>query len=56
MFPTRDDVMIKTVAEAMGRPWHELKDAVRALPSYHCLVIPKKVHAPMVLVQAPKLS
>lgn len=56
MWPTRDRVMIKTVAEAMGRPWHELADAVDQLPSYHVLVIPKRIRAPMVLAHAPKLS
>ena len=56
MWPTRDRVMIKTVAEAMGRPWHELAEAVDQLPSYHVLVIPKKIRAPMVLAHAPKLS
>ena len=56
MWPTRDRVMIKTVAEAMGRPWHELAEAVDELPSYHVLVIPKKIRAPMVLAHAPKLS
>lgn len=55
VFPTRDRVMIKTVGEAMGRPWHELGEAVDELPRYHALVIPKSIHAPMVLVHAPKL-
>ncbi len=55
MWPTRDRVMIKTVAEAMGRPWHELAEAVDELPPYHVLVIPKRIRAPMVLAHAPKL-
>lgn len=56
MWPTRDRVMIKTVAEAMGRPWHELAEAVDELPSYHVLVIPKRIRAPMVITHAPKLG
>lgn len=56
MWPTRDRVMIKTVAEAMGRPWHELAEAVDELPPYHVLVIPKRIRAPMVITHAPKVS
>ena len=55
IWPTRDRVMIKTVAEAMGRPWHELAEAIDELPPYHVLVIPKRIRAPMVLAHAPKL-
>ncbi len=55
LWPTRDRVMIKTVAEAMGRPWHELAEAVDELPPYHVLVIPKRIRAPMVLAHAPRL-
>ena len=56
MWPTRDRTMIKTVAEAMGRPWKELSAAVDELPPFHVLVIPKRIRAPMVLTHAPKLS
>jgi hypothetical protein len=56
VWPTRDRNMIKTVAEAMGRPRQDLEAAVYELPSYHVLVIPKKVRAPMVLTHAPKLG
>jgi hypothetical protein len=55
IWPTRDVNMIKSVAESMGRTWQEVQAAVHELPSYHCLVIPKKVHAPMVVTHAPKL-
>ena len=56
LWPTRDRVMIKTVAEAMGRPWHELAAAVDELPPFHVLVIPKKIRDPMVITHAPKLK
>ena len=56
MWPTRDRNMVKTVAEAMGRPWKELGAAVDELPPYHVLVIPKRIRAPMVLTHAPRLS
>lgn len=56
MWPTRDINMIKNVAEAAGRPWRQLAEAVYALPKYHVLIIPSDVHAPLVLVHPPKVS
>jgi len=55
MWPTRDRVMIKTVAEAMGREWHDLMDVVDELPPFHVLVIPKRIRDPMILTHPPKL-
>jgi hypothetical protein len=55
VWPTGARDMIKVVAEAMGRPWKELCAAVDELPSYHALVIPKRIRAPMVLTRAPEL-
>jgi hypothetical protein len=56
LWPTRDINMIKAVAESMGRTWQDLQAAVKELPSYHVLVIPKRVHAPMVLTKAPRIN
>ena len=56
LFPTRDVNMIKAVAEAMGRPWRDLLEAIQQLPKYFVLVIPSDVHAPIVLVHPPKVS
>ena len=56
VFPTRDVNMLKTVAESMGRTWQDVVAGVRELPSYHVLVIPKRIHAPMVLTKAPKIN
>jgi energy-coupling factor transporter ATP-binding protein EcfA2 len=56
MWPTRDDNMIKAVAQAMGRPWRVLEAAVKELPPFHVLVIPKKISAPMVLTHPPKIN
>ena len=56
IFPTRDRAMIKSVAESMGRPWHELEAAIDLLPEYHVLVIPKKIHAPMVITHPPAVN
>jgi hypothetical protein len=55
LWPTRDRNMIKAVAESMGRTWQEIVAAVDELPSFHVLVIPKRVKAPMVITKAPKL-
>jgi hypothetical protein len=56
MWGTRDRVMLKTVAEAMGRPWRDLEAMVDELPEYHVLVIPKRIREPLVLTQAPKVG
>jgi hypothetical protein len=56
LWPTRDRNMIKAVAEATGRPWHELEAAVDVLPPYYVLVIPSSIHAPIVLVHPPELG
>ena len=56
MWPTRDINMIKSVAEAAGRPWRALLEAIRVLPKYYVLAIPSDVHAPLVLVHPPKVS
>ena len=56
IWPTRDINMIKAVAESMGREWQEMVAAVRELPSYHVIVIPKSVHAPMVVTKCPRVN
>jgi len=56
LWPTRDEDMVKVVATSMGRPWRDLYAAVHELPSYHVLVIPKRVKAPMVLTKAPRIN
>ena len=56
MLKTADKTMIQRVAEAVGRDWLELKDALGEVPKYHELVIPQDIHAPMVLTHAPKVG
>lgn len=55
IWPTRDEDMIKAVAQTMGRRWQEIVAAVHELPDFHVLVIPKKVSAPIVITTAPQL-
>lgn len=56
LWPTRDRQMIKNVAEAMGRDWKMIAQAVDELPPYHTLTIPKQIRAPMIVTIAPKRS
>jgi hypothetical protein len=53
---TRDRGMLKTVAEAMGRPWRDLEAMVDELPEYHVLMIPKRIREPLILTRAPKVG
>lgn len=56
MWPTRDRAMIKSVAESMGRDWHELMSIVDSLPQYHPVVIPKSVFEPYILTHPPAVN
>lgn len=56
IFSTRDRQMIKNIAESMGRDWRVLAEMVDELPQFYALVIPKSIHAPMVLVHPPKVG
>lgn len=56
MWPTRDRAMIKSVAESMGRDFHELIDVIDALPRFHVVVIPKSIFEPMIITHAPKVN
>jgi hypothetical protein len=48
--------MIKNVAEAMGRDWRMIAEAVDELPPFHTLTIPKQIRMPMLVTTAPKVS
>ena len=48
--------MIKTVAEATGREWHKLAEALDRVPKYFVLVMPQDVYAPMIITHAPKIN
>lgn len=56
VWPTRDVNMIKAVAEATGRPWRQLMEAIHVLPQYYVMVIPSNIHAPIILVHPPKVG
>ncbi len=56
MYATGDRDMIKSVAQAMGRNWRDLAEAVDELPRFFVLVIPRgKNGGPMILTTAPKV-
>lgn len=54
VWPTRDLDMIKNVANAAGRPYRELQEAIQVLPQYYVIIIPNNIHAPMMIVHPPK--
>lgn len=56
IWPTRDIAMIKSIAESMGRDFREVLTIVRELPPFHVLVIPKRIHAPMIITHPPKVN
>jgi hypothetical protein len=56
IWPTGDRDMIKNVANAMGRDWHDLAAAVDELPPFHVCVIPRgKSGGPLICTSAPEL-
>ena len=56
MYSTGSRPMIKNVAEAMGRDWQQLGEAVDELPPFHFLIIPRgRNGGPMILTTAPRL-
>lgn len=56
LWPTRDEDMIKNAAKAAGRPYVDVMEAMKHLPPFHCLVIPPNVHAPMLIINPPKVG
>lgn len=56
MWGTHDEDSVKTIAQAMGRPWRELQAMAQQLPEYHVLVIPKKFREPMILTHPPRVG
>jgi hypothetical protein len=54
VFPTRDRDMVRAVANAMGRDWRIVAQALDELPPFHVLVIHKRIRVPMMITKAPK--
>lgn len=52
LFATRDRDMIEATARGMGRDPKQVAHIMDELPRYHCLVIPRSVHDPMLLTSA----
>lgn len=56
-WPLGDPDMIRTIANGMGRNWHEVAEAIDALPEFHTLTIPRRKHGgPYVIARAPELA
>lgn len=56
VWPTRDEQVVKSLAEKMGRDRRELLAALKALPRHHVLVGGTDPDAPLVLTHAPSLG
>lgn len=56
LLPTRDEGMIASAAQAMGRNKDEMIELVKELPSYRGLVLTRNIHAPIMVVHPPKLG
>lgn len=56
IFPNRNEMMIRKLAESTGRPFRALQRAVYALPPFHCLVVPPRLQDPMILTTAPRVG
>lgn len=56
VWPTRDQMMIRNVAEGMGRDWRELRTIIEEMPAYHPIVIPKSIHEPYIITHPPKVN
>lgn len=56
IWPTRDEQVVKSLAEKMGRDWRELLAALRALPRHHVLIGGTDMDAPLVITKAPALG
>jgi len=54
-WPTGDVDMVKKLAQAMGRNWRDVGQAVDLLPEFHTLTIPRGKRHPMVITSAPEL-
>src|SRR5258708_37676910 len=55
IWPTRDEKMIRAVAEAMGRDWRELGAAVGEVAQIFGPVVPKQVRGPLLLGYPPEV-
>lgn len=56
IWPTRDEAVIKSLAEKMGRDRRELMAALKALPKHHVLIGGTDMEAPLVITHAPSLG
>lgn len=52
---TRDDDVVKRIAEMMGRPKPEVRAAMRMLPKHFILFVSRDPYEPMILTNPPKL-
>lgn len=55
VWQTGNQQMVKAIAEATGRDWRKVAEAIDELPRWHSLTIPKDMRRPLIVTKAPKL-
>lgn len=56
LYPTRDTTVIKSLAEKIGRDWHDLQEVLHALPDHHMVMCGLNPRDPMVLTKPEKVG
>lgn len=56
LFPTTDTGVIKTLAEKIGRDWHDLEAVLHELPDHHMVMCGQNPKDPMVLTRPEKIG
>lgn len=54
IWPTRDQTVIKTLGEIVGRSWQMLWEVMEEVPDFHVLLIGPNPRDPMIITSAPK--
>jgi hypothetical protein len=52
---TRDEAMIRRLAEVMGKDYHELVGAMRGLEDHEFLIVNRNPHTPLIVTKPEKL-
>lgn len=54
IWPTRDQGVVKSLAEIVGRSWQMLWEVMELVPEFHVLLIGPNPRDPMIITSAPK--
>ncbi len=53
---TRDEAMVQRLAEAIGRDYHEILGAFRAMDEHRFMVVDRNPHSPLVFTKPKKMA